>query len=156
MSQYLNYARWDNITDSDSDGEPRAGAPQTGNSSWLNDPHVQENIYPEHVRREADDDAIESALAVSPITSYPGMVQAMRILCVRDKKTVPFYPVFITVDHPLFRYPVTPLSIALGIPLAIRKEGPANAHLPDSSGNANRIATFLNIELENGFAPVFE
>jgi hypothetical protein len=87
---------------------------------------------------------------------YPGMVQAMRVLCVRDKKTVPFYPVFISLAHPLLHQPATPLSVALGVPLVVRKEGLASVHLPDGSGNANLIATFLNIELDSGIAPVFE
>jgi hypothetical protein len=171
MSRSLNYAKWDNIdTDSDSDINASLGTlneepvdPARGDfnilestgAPFMDDDELIAEADELFLKDVKDDELEESLAAIPPVVHYSGMVQAMRVLCVRDKRRVPFYPVFLPFDHVLFHQNPTPLSAALEIPLVMLKEGVPADKRNDAEGNVCRIATFLAVELDGGIAPPY-
>lgn len=78
-------------------------------------------------------------------------VQAVIVRCRVDERNLPRWStITIPADHPVFWEPVPPLAERLNIPIAIHREGTKSANRADLD---NQALTWLNIDLESGFAP---
>lgn len=81
-------------------------------------------------------------------------VQAVIVRCDGDQRTsrLPRWSsTTIPADHPVFWETIPPLAERLNIPIAIHREGTKSTNRADLD---NQTATYLNLELESGFAPM--
>ena len=94
---------------------------------------------------------------MSTSSAAPGAlrsVQAVIIRCNGHQRTsgLPRWSsTTIPADHPVFWEPIPPLASGLNIPIAIHREGTKSTKCADLD---NQTVTYLNIELESGYAPM--
>ncbi|KAI0398905.1 hypothetical protein F4802DRAFT_611283 [Xylaria palmicola] len=119
----INYSKWDNI---DMDSEPEISLP-----------------------------SVPTPQAPTPsapvIGSTPGSIQAVMVRCdVERKRFLPWSATMIRADHPVFSNFVPSVPGLIEIPLVLHRVGTQSINRADLD---NQIATYLNIDLESGFAP---
>lgn len=144
----IDYSKWDNI-DTDSDEEPVRSAPQPAKA-----PKPQ----------AAQGNPAQPSPAHTPATDKsPGgnasagneKIKAVIVRCDGDTTGPKWSATTIPSDHPIFgqqHESEAPLPALLGIPLIFRRL-PSSQFDTRASGLDNQIVTYLNIELESGFAP---
>ncbi|KKY29941.1 putative ectomycorrhiza-upregulated zf-mynd domain-containing protein [Diaporthe ampelina] len=143
----IDYSKWDNI-DTDSDDEPVRSAPQPAKAT---EPQAgQKNpAPPSQASTPAPDKPPDDASAGKE------KIKAVIVRCDGDTTGPKWSATTIPSDHPIFeqqRKNEAPLPALLGIPLIFRRL-PSSQFNTRASGLDNQIVTYLNIELESGFAP---
>jgi hypothetical protein len=124
----IDYSKWDNI---DADSEEPPLAPKA------NPPPAQASQ--------------PAAFTLTATQSPPGSIQAVMVRCDAEKRKLPpWSSTAIPADHPVFSQTVAPISALIEIPLVLHRVGTRSANRADLD---NQIATYLNIDAENGFAP---
>lgn len=142
----IDYSKWDNI-DTDSDDEPAAPQPT--------------KLHKPHAAQQAPTQPTQSSAPVSEQSSAnaPAAKEKIKAVIVRcDGDTAPgpkWCRTIIDSAHPIFEQEpesVAPLPGVLGIPLVFHRLPSAHFNKRPSSLD-NQILTYINIELESGFAP---
>ncbi|KAL1865345.1 hypothetical protein Daus18300_007235 [Diaporthe australafricana] len=143
----IDYSKWDNL-DTDSDNEPVGSQPAKA-------PKPQAVQQPRTPPTQASTFATDKQPGSAPTTDE--RIKAVIVRCNgHNSPGGKWSAKYITGAHPIFEQQTeceAPLPAIPGIPLAFR-------HLPSSqfntspSGLDNQIITYLNIELESGFAPI--
>lgn len=142
MSKPLNYAKWDHIGDSDSEEEVMLPPSKASTSNATQANKTSPKPPPPTSIKEK---------YISPASSVK--VKAVRVPCELDKAHTegkPFEVWEISIEHPIFQSKPIPISDKIGFPLLVYKEGTV---YPERQPLDNQIATYLNIDLESGFAP---
>lgn len=148
MSKSLNYAKWDHIGDSDSEDEVMS--PPTASTSDATQANKQ-YLAPSSATSKPSNFTPAKERYVDLASSVK--VEAVRVPCELDKAQTegkPFEIREISIDHPIFKSKPIPISISIGFPLLVFKEGTI---YPERQPLDNQIATYLNIDLTSGFAP---
>ena len=130
----IDYSKWDNI-DTDSESEvPPVKAP----AGTANVPSPSDAQQPPTTISGAADNGT-------------GSVQAVIVRCDFEKlKDAPWSATMIPENHPVFSEAVPPIPALVEVPLVIHRVGTQSRNRDDLD---NQIATYLNIDLESGFAP---
>lgn len=141
----IDYSKWDNI-DTDSDDESAAPQP-----TKLHKPHAAQPAptQPTQTSASATDKSSDSASAGDE------QIKAVIVRCDGDTGGPKWSGTTINNAHPIFEQQpgsVAPLPGALGIPLIFHRLPSSHFNKRPSSLD-NQILTYINIELESGFAP---
>lgn len=142
----IDYSKWDNI-DTDSD-EPAV-------------PHPAKAPKPQAVQKPPTPPTQASTSATDKqqgsATTADEQIKAVIVRCDGDNRPGPKWSAkYISSAHPIFEQQTeseAPLPALLGIPLVFRRM-PSSQFNTSPSGLDNQIITYLNIELESGFAPL--
>lgn len=153
MSRPLNYARWDGV---DTDSEDEQTSPRTSVSSGDRDRARAAKATSASAATSSSSkvptDVSGSVAAPTPTGQDAGVVHAIRIYCDKDKRThpgAPWVPTTIPADHPVFAEAPLPVSVRLGIPLVMLREGTVAR---DRAELDCQMATYLAIDDHTGFA----
>ncbi|KAG6361041.1 hypothetical protein INS49_009260 [Diaporthe citri] len=143
----IDYSKWDNI-DTDSDDEPVRSVPQPAKS--LKPQAKQETpAQPSQASTSATDKSAANASTANE------KIKAVIVRCIGDTTGPKWSATTIASTHPIFEQQhesEAPLPALLGIPLIFRPL-PSSQFDTRAGGLDNQIITYLNIELESGFAP---
>ncbi|KAH8763286.1 hypothetical protein F5883DRAFT_605616 [Diaporthe sp. PMI_573] len=143
----IDYSKWDNI-DTDSDDEPVIAQPTEAPKPPA---AHQTPAQPTQASTSATDKSSDDPQASSQ------RIKAVIVRCNGDLAPgAKWSATTITSDHPIFEQQIdyeAPLPAALGIHLIFRPLPSSQLNKRPSSLD-NQIMTYMNIELESGFAPV--
>lgn len=144
----IDYSKWDNI-ETDSDDEPMASMPQPAKAP-----------KPQAVQEApAQPSQASTSATAKPADNAPSgaeKIKAVIVRCDGDKTGPKWSATTISSAHPIFEQQhesEAPLPALLGIPLIFRPLPKSNIDRTRASSLDNQIITYLNIELESGFAP---
>lgn len=146
----IDYSKWDNI-DTDSDDEPGRSVPLPQPAKAPTAQATQE--APKQSPRASTSATDKSADNASLDTEK---IKAVIVRCNGDTTGPKWSAITIASAHPIFEQQLeseAPLPAILGIPLIFRPM-PSSQFDTRASNLANQIITYLNIDLESGFAPM--
>lgn len=144
----IDYSKWDNI-DTDSDDEPARPVPQPAKPPM---PQAKQEA-PAQPSQASSSVPVKSATNAS---SANEKIKAVIVRCIGDTTGPKWSATTIASTHPIFEQQhesEAPLPALLGIPLIFRRM-PSSQFGTRVGGLDNQIITYLNIELESGFAPM--
>lgn len=143
----IDYSKWDNI-DTDSDDEPARPVPQPAKP-----PKPQAAQQAPAQPSQASTSANDKSAAIA--SAGNDKIKAVIVRCTGDNTGPKWSATTIASTHPIFEQQhksEAPLPALLGIPLIFRRL-PSSQFDNRAGGLDNQIITYLNIELESGFAP---